>query len=219
MKTITTLLIIIITLVTTANAANTPANLEITSTTLVAGTLLSAGNNNNTLVINWTARNEASQSRYEIERSFYSNNFNTIATLQIPFSNNNSIKNFRISDDAAALTGRIIVYYRVKQVAANGNVTYSNVTVVNLQDAKNNSNLTVTNKTNASIRFSASQNGNAVIRIQGVTGKTVATQQATISKGINTLQLENLDTVKKGIYLTEVVVNGIVIDNQKIIID
>ena len=219
MKTITTLLIIIITLVTTANAANTPANLEITSTTLVAGTLLSAGNNNNTLVINWTARNEASQSRYEIERSFYSNNFNTIATLQIPFSNNNSIKNYRISDDAAALTGRIIVYYRVKQVAANGNVTYSNVTVVNLQEAKNNSNLTVTNKINASIRFSASQNGNAVIRIQGVTGKTVATQQATISKGINTLQLENLDTVKKGIYLTEVVVNGIVIDNQKVIID
>lgn len=219
MKTITTLLISIITLVTTTNATNTPSNLEITSTTLVAGSVLSAGTNNNTLVISWTAKNEASQSRYEIERSFYSNNFNTIATLQISFSNSNSIKNYRISDDAAALTGRTVVYYRVKQVAANGNVTYSNVSVVNLQEAKNNSNLTVTNKTNVSIRFSASQNGNAVIRIMGVTGKTVATQQASISKGINTLQLENLDGVKKGIYITEVVVNGVVVDNQKVIID
>ncbi len=219
MKTITTLLISIITLVTTTNATNTPTNLEITSTTLVAGSVLSAGTNNNTLVISWTAKNEASQSRYEIERSFYSKNFNTIATLQISFSNSNSIKNYRISDDAAALTGRTVVYYRVKQVAANGNVTYSNVSVVNLQEAKNNSNLTVTNKTNASIRFSASQNGNAVIRIMGVTGKTVATQQASISKGINTLQLENLDGVKKGIYITEVVVNGVVVDNQKVIID
>lgn len=217
MKTITTLLISIITLVTTTNATDISSNLEITSTTLVAGSVLSAGTNNNTLVISWTAKNEASQSRYEIERSFYSNNFNTIATLQISFSNNNSIKNYRISDDAAALTGRTIVYYRVKQVAANGNVTYSNVSVVNLQDA--NSNLTVTNKTTTSIRFSAAQNGNAIIRIQGVTGKTVATQQANISKGINTLQLENLDGVKKGIYITEVIVNGVVIGNQKVIID
>ncbi len=219
MKTITTLLISIITLVTTTNATDLTSNLEITSTTLVAGSVLSAGTNNNTLVISWTAKNEASQSRYEIERSFYSKNFNTIATLQISFSNSNSIKNYRISDDAAALTGRTVVYYRVKQVAANGNVTYSNVSVVNLQEAKNNSNVTVTNKTTTSIRFSASQNGNAVIRIMGVTGKTVATQQASISKGINTLQLENLDGVKKGIYITEVVVNGVVVDNQKVIID
>ena len=219
MKTITTLLISIITLVTTTNATDLSTGLEITSATLVAGSVLSAANNNNTLVINWTAKNEANQSHYEIERSFYSNNFSTIATLQIPFSNNNSIKNYRINDDAAALTGRTIVYYRVKQVAANGNVTYSNVSVINLQDAKINSNLAITHKTNTSIRFSASQNGNAVIRIQGVTGKTVATQQAFISKGINTLELENLNGVKKGIYITEVVVNGIVIDNQKIIID
>lgn len=219
MKTITTLLISIITLVTTTNATDLSSNLEITCATLVAGSVFSTGTNNNTLVINWTAKNETSQSYYEIERSFYSNNFSTIATLQIPFSNNNSIKNYRINDDDAALTERIIVYYRVKQVAANGNVTYSNVSVVNLQEAKNNSTLIVTNRTNASIRFSASQNGNAVIRIQAVTGKIIATQQATISKGINTLEIENLDGVKKGIYITEVVVNGIVVDNQKIIID
>ena len=219
MKTITTLLISIITLVTTTNAKDISSNLEITSATLVAGSLLSAGTNNNTLVISWTAKNEANQSHYEVERSFYSNNFNTIATLQIPFSNTNSIKNYRINDDAAALTGRTIVYYRVKQVAANGNVTYSNVSVVNLQEAKSNSNLTVTNKTTTTIRFSASQNGNAIIRLQGVTGKTVATQQTSIAKGINTLRLEDLDGVKKGIYISEVVVNGVVIDNQKVIID
>ena len=219
MKTITTLLISIITLVTITNATDISSNLEITSTTLIAGSTLSAGSNNNSLVISWTAKNETSQSRYEIERSFYSNKFNTIATLQIPFANNNSIKNYRVSDDAAALTGRTIVYYRVKQVAANGNVTYSNVSVVNLQEAKSNTNLTVTNKTTTTIRFSASQNGNAIIRLQGVTGKTVATQQTSIAKGINTLRLENLDGVKKGIYISEVVVNGVVIDNQKVIID
>lgn len=219
MKTITTLFISIISLVTTTNAANISSNLEITSAALVTGTVLSAGTNNNTLVINWTAKNEISQSHYEIERSFYSNNFTTIATLQVPFSNSNSIKNYRISDNADELTGRAIVYYRVKQVDAKGNITYSNVSVVNLQEAKNNSNLTATNKINASIRFSASQNGNATIRIQGVTGKTVATQKASISKGINTLELDFLDGTSKGIYITEVVVNGIVVDNQKIIID
>jgi len=219
MKTITTLFISIITLVTTTNATNISSNLEITSAALVTGTVLSAGTNNNTLVINWTAKNETSQSHYEIERSFYSNNFNTIATLQIPFSNSNSIKNYRISDNAEALKGRAIVYYRVKQVDAKGNITYSNVSVVNLQETKNNSNSTGNNIKNASIRFTAAQNSNAVIRLQAVTGKTVATQKVSISKGSNTLELDNLNGIKKGIYITELVVNGIVVDNQKVIVD
>ena len=210
MKTITTLFISIISLVATATANN----LEITNTAIVTGTSLTTGTIENTVVLNWVAKNETSNSRYEIERSFYSNNFTTIATFQIPFSNGSSIKNYRINDNAPALAGRAIAYYRVKQIAANGNVTYSNTMVANL--AANNS---VAIKSNNTICFTASQNGNAVIKVKSVTGQIAATVNSFISKGINAVELTTINGLAKGIYVTEVVVNGVLIDNQKIIVE
>lgn len=210
MKTITTLFISIITLVATVKANN---NLEITSASLE--NMLVAGTNENTVVLNWSAKNEANNSRYEIERSFYSNNFTTIATLQIAFVNSSSIKNYRINDNASLLTGRTIAYYRVKQINANGTVTYSNTTVVNLQNV-DKSNVV---KTNPTINFSAAQNGNAVITVKSLTGQTAATFNRIISKGNNTVELTNNNNLAKGIYVTEVAVNGVVVDNQKIIVE
>lgn len=210
MKTITTLFISIITLVATATANN----IEITNTAIVASTSLTTGTIENTVVLNWVAKNETSNSRYEIERSFYSNNFTTIATFQIPFSNGNSVKNYRINDTASSLAGRSIAYYRVKQIAANGNVTYSNTMVANL--AANNS---VAIKSNNIIRFTAAQNGNAVIKVKSLTGQTAATVNSFISKGINAVELTTINGLAKGIYVTEVVVNGVLIDNQKIIVE
>ena len=210
MKTITTLFISIIALVATANANN----LEIINTSFVTGTSLITGTVENTVVLNWVAKNETSNSRYEIERSFYSNNFTTISSFQISFSNANSVKNYRINDNAAELAGRSIAYYRVKQVAANGTVTYSNVMVVNLQ-ASNSTSV----KSNTAIRFASTQNGTAVIKVKSLTGQTAATTNTIIAKGNNRVELNNLNSLAKGIYVTEVLVNGVMIDNQKIIVE
>ncbi len=219
MKTLTTIFISLITLVSTANANENSSNIEITSTTVTATTALTAGNNNNTVILNWSAKNQANNSRFEIERSFYSNNFNTIATMQIAFANNSS-NNFRISDNAAELAGRVIAYYRVKQIDANGNISYSNTMVVNLQDAKN-TNVQPGNATQktTSVRFAATQNGNAVIKIQSLSGNTVAVKNTIISKGNNTIELENINGLSKGVYVSEVSVNGVIVDNQKLIVE
>jgi hypothetical protein len=219
MKTLTTIFISLITLVSTANANENSSNIEITSTTVVTTTALTAGNNNNTVVLNWSAKNQANNSRFEIERSFYSNNFNMIATMQIAFANN-STNNFRISDNAAELTGRVIAYYRVKQIDTNGTISYSNTMVVNLQDAKNiNAPSANAAQKTTSIRFAAAQNGNAVIKIQSLSGKTVAVKNTIISKGNNTVELENINGLSKGVYVSEVSVNGVVVDNQKVIVE
>jgi hypothetical protein len=214
MKTITTLFISIITLVATVNAKEVTSNPEITSTSIVTGTTLAAGTTENTVVLNWSAKNQAS--RFEIERSFYSNNFNTIATMQVAFASNN---NFRIADNAAELAGRAIAYYRVKQIDANGNISYSNVMVVNLKETTTNIESTTATTKTTTIRFAAAQNGNAVIKVQSLTGKTVATTKAIISKGNNEVALANLAGLSKGIYVTEVAVNGTLVDTQKIIVE
>ena len=213
MKTIITFFISIFTL-TTVNAKEISSNLEITSTSVITATSLTTGTNENTVLLTWAAKNEMSNSRYEVERSFYSNNFITVAIMQIPFTNNSSINNYSINDNAAELAGRAIAYYRVKQVAANGSVTYSNVTVVNLKESNTNE-----AETNTAIRFSAAQNGNAVIKVKSITGQIVAIVNSITAKGNNTVELNNLDDLSKGIYVTEISVNGVVIDNQKIIVE
>lgn len=200
MKTITTLFISIITLVATANANN----LEIINTSFVTGTSLTTGTVENTVVLNWVAKNETSNSRYEIERSFYSNNFTVIASVNAVFAGN-----FKINDNAAELAGRKIAYYRVKTIAANGTVSYSNTTVINLEATEG------AIVTKGTINFTATQNGNAVIKVKSITGQTAATVNSIVAKGNNTIAINN--NLVKGIYIVEVAVNGVVTDTQKII--
>jgi hypothetical protein len=211
MKTITTLFISIFTLAT-VNAKDITANLEITSTSVIPSASLTSGTIENAVVLNWSAKNEMSNSTYQVERAFYSNNFTAIATMQIPFINNSNISNYRINDNDAELAGRAIVYYRVKQTAANGMVTYSNVMVVNLKE--NNTDIP---KKNTTVQFSAAQNGNAVINVKSVTGQIVATVNSMVTKGNNTVELNKLNNLAKGIYVAEISVNNEVIDTQKII--
>jgi len=212
MKTLSTLFISIFTF-TTVNATEVSSNLEITNTAVIPATSLTTGATENSVVLNWSAKNETNNTRYEVERSFYSNNFTSIAAMQIPFAISNS-NHYSINDNAAELTGRVVVYYRIKQIAANGSITYSNTMVINLKDANTN-----TVKTNNVIHFTAAQNGTAIIKIKSTTGQIVGTINSIITKGENTIKLDNLANLAKGMYVTEVLVNGVAVDNQKIIIE
>ncbi len=220
MKMITILFISIVVLVKVSNAKSISSDLEINSATFVSVTALTAGITQNTVILNWSVKNESSNSRYEIERSFYSNKFTAISTFQVSFSSSNSIKNYRINDNASELTGRAMAYYRVKQLAANGTVTYSNVMEVNLQDAKNNDmDLSTAIKRNTAISFTTVQNGNAVIRIKSLTGQAAAVKNIIVTKGDNFVELDNLKRLSKGIYIAEILLNGVTIENQKIILE
>ena len=192
MKNLTTTIIALFTITTSVFANNTNPN----ATSVIATSV-----NNSNVTISFTAANS---SRFEIERSFYSNNFTTIASVNAVFAGN-----FKISDNAAELAGRKIAYYRVKTIAANGTVSYSNTTVVNLETAVGSI------VTKSTINFTAAQNGNAVIKVKSITGQTAATVNSIVAKGNNTVTINN--KLVKGIYVVEVVVNGVVTDTQKII--
>ncbi|HMO62335.1 MAG TPA: T9SS type A sorting domain-containing protein [Ferruginibacter sp.] len=185
------------------------ASISLNATTVeITGTTLAASSTENTVTLNFTAANVNGSARYEIERSFYSNDFTTVVTMQIPFATA-AVNNYRVNDNAAELTGRAIAYYRVKQIAANGAVTYSNTMVVEL----NNNAMGIANS--KTVRFAAAQNGTAVICIKNITGQVVATVNSNIVKGNNSVELNN--NMAKGMYVAEIAVNGVVTATQKII--
>lgn len=181
MKTITTILISFISL-----------------TTLATNT---ASLNNNNVEIKFAAN---ADSRFEIERSFYNNNFTVIASVNVPFATN-----MMVNDNAAELAGKAVAYYRIKTIAANGTVSYSNTMTVSLNGTE-----TAAVKNNNTISFNAAQNGNAVITLKSLTGNTASVKTATIAKGTNTVELNNL---AKGIYTATIAVNGVTVDTQKVI--
>jgi hypothetical protein len=195
MKKVTTTIIALVTIASSVIANNTnPSS---------SASVATASVNNSNVVLNFTA---AANSNIEIERSFYSNNFTTVTTVNNVFAKNS---NFIINDNATELSGREIAYYRVKQTSSNGTVSYSNTMVVNL----NNNNSAV--KSNNVINFTSAQNGKATITVKTVSGQVAATVNSFAVKGANTVEVSNL--VSKGIFTVEVSVNGVVVDNQKII--
>jgi len=184
---------------TTIIALFTIASSFANNTAPAAKASLSASVNNNTVVLSFAAN-----SNFQIERSFYSNEFTTIATVNNAFGGN-----FSINDNAAALAGRKIAYYRVKTINADGTVSYSNTTVVTL-----NNNETAAAVT-ASVNFNAANNGNAVITVKNAAGKTIAVKNTIASKGANTVELNN--GLVKGFYTATVSVNGVTVATEKVI--
>ena len=70
---------------------------------------------------------------------------------------------------------------------------------------------------NLTVRFNSSQKGMAEIRLISATGQTMLSKQSIISKGYNNIQLDGLSNLNNGMYVARLVMNGVVIDNQKII--
>ncbi len=162
---------------------------------------VTASVNNNTVTLNFAAN-----SNFQIERSFYSNEFTVISSVNI---NANTVNNFSIADNAAELAGRKVAYYRVKTINANGTVSYSNTTVVNINNNE------VAAATTASVKFNAAQNGNAIITVKNAAGKTITVKNTVASKGANTVELNS--GLVKGFYTATVSVNGVTVATGKVI--
>lgn len=190
MKKVTTTFLALVTIAASFATNTKPATNTVATTTSA-----------NTVAVSFTAANNTT---IEIERSFYSNNFVSIATVNSVFGGN-----LQITDNSAELTGRKAAYYRVKTIDANGVVNYSNVSVINLTGT------TGTIAVKNIIHFAASQNGNAVITIKNAAGKTIAVKNAIVSNGNNSMEVAN--DLAKGIYTATVSINGVVEATEKLI--
>lgn len=171
------------------------------------------------VVLKWVTEQELNHDRFEVERSFDASNFKTIGLVMDAENASGTSKTYRFKDNSVELQGRTIVYYRLKEIDNNGQVSYSFVLAVKIQ-AKGGVNLQVSPNPFTErmyVRFTSNENGTARIRLINISGQSVLTTQSGISKGYNTLQVNGLGNLATGVYVAEVAVNGVVIDKQKIV--
>ncbi len=156
--------------------------------------------------LSWTTTNEINSNYFEVEQSSNGTDFTAIGKVYANgFSNRNIAYQF---NDVKAGAG--VNYYRLRIVDKDGVFAYSNIVKVNV---------TVkgffvtgvypspfTDKVNVSI--SSENTGNAFIRLSDLTGRQITVQNATITKGVTSITINNLGTLQKGMYLVEVNFNG-----------
>ncbi|MBL7696136.1 MAG: T9SS type A sorting domain-containing protein [Ferruginibacter sp.] len=175
--------------------------------------------NDKSVLLKWNTAQEMNHSYFEVERSFDMTHFSTTGIVLDGFALNGTAKSYQFKDNSAELKAQNLVYYRLKQIDVDGKATYSKVLAVRLQSKAGVAMQVSPNPftENLSMRFSATENGTAQIRIINSYGQTLLSKQSSITKGFNNLQVEGLSQLAPGMYIAQLVMNGAVVDNQRVI--
>ncbi len=181
---------------------------------------LDATANGRKVNLKWLTDNEVNNSHFEVERSFDGINFIVAGIVLDGFNVDGNFKSYGMKDNITASEDRLIVYYRVKQVDVKGAFSYSSIAKVKL--AGNGINMQASpNPFSEKLQFNITSETNvtAILKVQNITGQTITAKNVTLSKGSNRVQIDGLGDLAKGIYIAQVVVDGAIIINQKIIKD
>lgn len=176
---------------------------------------------NKAVNLSWTVNAELKNDHFEVERSFDQTNFSTSGFVLDAQSKNNGISKYSFVDNDAEIIKHNVIYYRLKQVDVNGNFTYSVVKTVRITD-RTTRKATIQIMPNPymdklNVNFDSNTGGTAEIRLISASGIVVKKLTSAINKGFNNLLVQDLRDQIPGMYVVNIVVNGISVNSQKII--
>jgi endonuclease I len=142
---------------------------------------------NNKVLLNWEAENEINFNRYDVERSVNGTNYLLIGSIKSA-----GIKNYSYTDVADNIKGRR-VYYRLKKIDNDGNFSYSEV--FTLQIPLNIKFTVYPNPAQGfvSLQVNNNNNGKVTVQLTDITGKMVVNSVCTLTNGLITIPLKQLN--------------------------
>lgn len=169
---------------------------------------------NGVSTLSWSTLQESNSNYFDIERSNDGINYTTIGRV---YAKGNSDRQTDYTFKDVKVNGGAN-YYRLKAVSKDADMKNSNTIVLDVKIKGTNIAGIFPNPfmDKVSIAVSSESNSQALIRLFDNTGKLIATQQSNITRGANTVTLENLAKLAKGFYMIKVQVGDEVI-TQKLI--
>ncbi|MBC7652290.1 MAG: T9SS type A sorting domain-containing protein [Deinococcales bacterium] len=142
-------------------------------------------------VLKWTVTNETEAvNNYEIERSLDAITFIKIATISKNTNSINSPTYTLIDKNIASLKPFGIIYYRIKQIDLENNVTLSEVKKVHISDRKLMLSVYPNPvKENATIEIIASADMEIKLTLMSSNGSTMLANTLQVFKGLNTKKI------------------------------
>jgi Secretion system C-terminal sorting domain len=164
--------------------------------------------------LNWGTQQESNSSHFEIERSRDGSSFSSIG--KVAAAGFSSLEKAYRFNDIKVNNG--VNYYRLKAVDKDGSFSYSNTVAVQVSIKG----ISITGiypspfADKVNIALAAEDNTIATIRLTDNTGRQLRLQNFAVNKGANNLSIHNLGSLAKGLYLVEVITDGVK-QSQKII--
>lgn len=155
------------------------------------------------IVLEWQSPFPATNSPYDIERSFNGLDFYKIGTVGVPL-NTSGENAFYTYKDLKPLPGGN--YYRLKQADNGGRIGYSTIIRVQFnKEAKKSLAIEYVSHQHGSllVHLSSAQAQGVRLYVYDVTGKLITKMPATIETGLNTIPLP-IGNVNNGIYILKV---------------
>ena len=156
---------------------------------------------NGVSILDWQTSQELNSDHFDLFKSADGQDFSLVATIKAAgFSSVN--KNYTYQDNSP--NNGQYVYYRLKQVDIDGKYIFSSV--VKLALGVNTSVVVYPNpfSTDFTVSFSASKTAPATLKLTNSTGQLVFLKTITVNKGNNSILLNNLPSLKPGIYYMSV---------------
>ncbi len=179
----------------------------------------SAVANDKSVNLYWITDTERGHNHFEVERSFDQVNFSTIGMVLDAQSVTSGGRQYSFKDQSTELIGKSLVYYRLKQVDADGRFTYSVIKMVRFTSITKAFVQVSPNPymDKLNVNFISEDKGKAEIRLMSFSGQVIANKQSEVNKGYNNIQLLNLNSIAPGIYIVDIMIDGKVIDKQKVV--
>ena len=165
--------------------------------------------NNTKVNLSWLAGMDRNYGHFEVERSYDQNEFKTIGMLMDSQTTSNGVSNQNNFQDAdKELTAHKEVFYRLKYIDVNGNVSYSIIKRVSLYTSMSMQVMPNPYMDKLNVNFVSDAGRTAEIRLLNASGSVVKRIQSAIVRGDNNLQLQDLNSQAPGFYIANVIINN-----------
>jgi uncharacterized protein YdhG (YjbR/CyaY superfamily) len=153
------------------------------------------------ILLSWTTEIESDNSHFNIQRSVDGINWSGIA-IMMGNGNTSTTKSYSYTDKNVQ---GAVIYYRLHQVDANGNATYSSVRVVRSNEENNSTTVYASSKQTIAVDFNKQISNNMVIRVFNGGGQIVAEQKIQSSSYKISVPVAN---AAAGIYVVQIADNN-----------
>ncbi|MEI6507720.1 MAG: T9SS type A sorting domain-containing protein [Bacteroidota bacterium] len=159
----------------------------------------------NDVELNWTTASEINNKGFDIERSVDGKTFEKINFVKGK-GNAVSVNSYQFTDVSTPLDMTKVLYYRLKQIDFDGKFSFSKIVEVNLNNTVQNNITVYPNPFNSTISVNIFTETSQAFEIcvTDLQGRNIATLNRTADKGLNTLQLDELNSLHQGIYLMQI---------------
>jgi hypothetical protein len=169
---------------------------------------LTAKAEQNNALVQWSTASEVNNAGFDLERSADGKSFEKVIFVK-GYGNSTVTRNYAYNDEDAFAQSNIL-YYRLKQLDADGRFTYSRIVKVtsNMQKAGSVSVFPNPFNTGYNISINVETETTANLTMTDIQGRTVANESAAVVKGNNTLSLQHMDALQSGVYFLKVDIEG-----------